>query len=123
LTDTGYKFDIDIKRAGSLGIGYMKVFCYDLMLIKLQKNKPFSPGILIHDSTIFNGVDERQVAKALELVMNEAGENGFQYIVTLNSDQAPRDDFSDNAMVQFENSIKIKFTDATDDGGLLGIRY
>ncbi len=123
LTDTGYKFDIDIKRAGSLGIGYMKVFCYDLMLIKLQKDKSLSPGLLIHDSTIFNGVDERQVAKALELAMSETDKNGFQYIVTLNSDQAPRDDFSDDAMAQFEDGIKIKFTDATDEGGLLGVRY
>ena len=77
LKNAGYKFDIEIKRADSLGIGYMKVFCYDLMLIKLQKNKSFSPGFLIHNGNIFNGVAERQVAKALELVMKEADEHGF----------------------------------------------
>ena len=93
------------------------------MLIKLQKNKSSSPDLLIHDSNIFNGVDERQMAKALELAMNEADENGFQYIVTLNSDQVPREDFSVDIMSQFEDGIQVIFTDARDDGGLLGIRF
>ena len=93
------------------------------MLVNLQKNKPFSPDVLIQDSNIFNGVDERQVAKALELAIKESDENGFQYIVTLNSDQVPRNDFSEDAMAQFEDAIKVKFTDAMDDGGLLGIRF
>ena len=106
-----------------MGIGYMKVFCYDLMLVNLQKNKPFSPELLIHDSTIFNGVDERQIAKALELAARESAEKKFQYIVALNSDQAPYDDFSEHFRGEFDNAVKIKFTDATDDGGLLGVRF
>ncbi len=65
--DTGFRFEVIIKRDGSSGIGNMKVFCYDLMLAELWSKKQKSPGFLVHDSIIFDGVDERQVANALEL--------------------------------------------------------
>jgi len=123
LSETGYKFEVDIKRTRSQGIGYMKVFCYDLMLIQLRAGLLDAPGFLIHDSTIFNGVDERQIAKALELAALKSAENKFQYIVALNSDQVPFDDFSDNFRSEFDDAVRIKFTDATDDGGLLGIKF
>lgn len=33
--------------------------------------RPAYPGFLIHDSTIFDGVDERQRAEALEIAASE----------------------------------------------------
>ncbi|RJQ15080.1 MAG: DUF2326 domain-containing protein [Nitrospiraceae bacterium] len=123
IKDTGYKYKVDIKRARSQGIGYMKVFCYDLTLIQLRANYSDMPGFLIHDSTIFDGVDERQIAKALELAAAEAQLKGFQYICTLNSDIVPSADFSEKFRNEFDRFVCIKFTDATDDGGLLGFRF
>jgi len=123
LKDIGYIFDIEIKRTRSQGIGYMKVFCYDLMLAQLRAELQDTPGFLIHDSAIFNGVDERQIAKALELAAKLSTENSFQYIVTLNSDQVPYNDFTDNFKLKFNNDVRITLTDDTDEGGLLGIRY
>lgn len=123
ITDVGYKFNVEIKRDGSNGIGNMKIFCYDLMVNQLETKKRNSPGFLIHDSTIFDGVDGRQVARALELAEKESREKGFQYICTINSDMVPFTDFSDNFEKIFNDSIRIRFTDATEDGGLLGIRF
>jgi len=123
LKDTGYNFDIEIKRTKSQGIGYMKVFCYDLMLSQLRAEMPDSPGFLIHDSAIFNGVDERQIAKALQLAAEQSTENSFQYIVTLNSDQVPYSDFTEDFIKEFNSFVRVTLTDATDDGGLLGIRF
>lgn len=123
IKDAGYKFKVDIKRARSQGIGYMKVFCYDLTLIQLRANYVDMPGFLIHDSTIFDGVDERQIAKALELAAAEARSKGFQYICTLNSDIVPYNDFSEKFRNEFDSFVCTKFTDATDDGGLLGFRF
>ena len=123
IRDKGYDFDIDIKRSRSQGIGYMKTFCYDMTLSMLRSESPDSPGILIHDSTIFDGVDERQVAKALQLVYKQSGENKFQYICTLNSDIIPYDDFPTEFKKQFDSSIAVRFTDATEDGGLFGKRF
>lgn len=123
VTESGYKYNVEIKRAGSEGIGYMKIFCYDLTLIQLISGMSDKWGSLIHDSTIFNGVDERQISRALELAAAEAEEQGFQYICALNSDNVPYDDFSDSFRAEFDKHIIITFTDATETGGLLGIRY
>ena len=123
ITDTGYKYNVEIKRAGSHGIGNMKIFCYDLMVNQLKIKDRNDPRLLIHDSTIFDGVDERQVARALELAQKEAENKGFQYICTINSDMVPLKDFRDDFEKIFNDSIRIRFTDATEDGGLLGIRF
>jgi uncharacterized protein YydD (DUF2326 family) len=68
-------------------------------------------------------VDERQIAKALELAASEAEEQGIQYICALNSDNVPYDDFGESFRSEFARHVIITFTDATDDGGLLGIRF
>ncbi len=121
ITQTGYKFHIAIERSKSEGIGNMKVFCYDLMLAELWSENKYSPGFLIHDSTIFDGVDERQRALALELAKKESEGRGFQYICMLNSDMLPVGDFSKDFDIQ--KSVRLRLTDATDNGGLLGIRF
>jgi uncharacterized protein YydD (DUF2326 family) len=118
---TGFRFDVEIERSGSSGISNMKIFCYDLMLAKLWAERKPSPRLLIHDSTIFDGVDERQRALALELAARESKTAGFQYICTLNSDYVPWNEFPP----QFDllKYIKLRLTDESADGCLLGIRY
>ena len=80
------------------------------------------PGFLIHDSHLFDGVDERQVAKALQLGADHAASVGYQYIVTMNSDALPRDGFRPGFDVQaYVNPTRL--TDATETGGLFGLRF
>jgi uncharacterized protein YydD (DUF2326 family) len=117
----GFELGVKIERSGSQGIDSMKVFCYDLMLAQLWSKNPRSPGFLIHDSTIFDPVDERQRALALELADREAREHGFQYICALNSDMIPWKDFSPG--FDLNDFVRLRLTDATDDGCLLGIRF
>ena len=57
VKETGYDFRVEIERAKSEGIESMKIFCYDLMLAQLWASKPISPRVLIHDSTLYDGVD------------------------------------------------------------------
>lgn len=121
LQRTGYKFSVEIERSGSQGIDSMKVFCYDLMLAQLWSRRTPSPGFLIHDSTIFDGVDERQFAIALELAAKESKRIGFQYICTLNSDTVPQSDFTED--FDLGRYVRLRLTDATEDGCLLGIRF
>jgi uncharacterized protein YydD (DUF2326 family) len=118
---TGFKFDVEIERSGSSGIDNMKVFCYDLMLACLWARRKPSLGLLIHDSTIFDGVDERQRALALEIAASESRSLGFQYICTLNSDNIPWTEFSSG--FDLKKDIKLTLTDESADGGLLGIRF
>ena len=119
--DTGFHFDVEIMRSGSQGINNMKIFCYDQMLAQLWANEQPSPSLLIHDSTIFDGVDERQVALALELAQTEAERWGFQYVCALNSDTLPSSDFSPG--FDLNQFVRRRFTDESEEGGLLGIRY
>ncbi len=109
-----------IERDRSEGIGKMRIFCYDLMLAQLWSQPDRSPGFLIHDSTIFDGVDERQVALALELVARESERLCFQYICTLNSDMIPWQELSPD--FNFNSFVRLRLTD--DEGGnLLGVSF
>ena len=121
IADTGFRFDVDIMRSGSQGINNMKIFCYDLMLAQLWATKQPSPRLLMHDSTIFDGVDERQIAQSLELAHQEAENNGFQYVCALNSDTLPSNEFSPSFDLQ--SFMRLRLTDESEEGGLLGIRY
>ena len=118
---SGYKFDVNIERSGSEGIESMKIFCYDLMVAELWSEMKCSPGFLIHDSTLFDGVDERQVALALERAAEVSANSGFQYICTFNSDMIPTGEFSPEFVV--DDYIRLRLTDASPEGSLLGLRY
>lgn len=119
--ESGFRFDVDIPRASSVGISRMKVFCYDLMRAELWSQRDVSPGFLIHDSNIFDGVDERQVALALELAEQKSRECGFQYIVCMNSDAIPYERFSDG--FAFNEFVRKRLTDSEPSGKLLGVEF
>ena len=102
----------------------MKIFSYDLTVTqRLTSELPNSKISLIHDSTLFDGVDERQISKALELAQKESTEKDFQYICLLNSDTVPYKDFTEGFAGIFKKSIVQTFSDSTEDGGLLGVRF
>ncbi|MCQ2965609.1 MAG: DUF2326 domain-containing protein [Alphaproteobacteria bacterium] len=116
-----YKFNISREKT-SEGIERMDIFCYDLMLIEMfRKNLPQGIDFLIHDSTLYDAVDSRQRAKAIELAAKKAIDCNFQYIFTLNSDQLPVMDFSED--FKYTNYVVRSLTDANVSGSLLGITF
>ena len=121
IANTGFTFDVDIQRSGSHGIDNMKIFCYDLMLAQLWSMKKRTPRLLMHDSTMFDGVDERQIAQSLMQAHRAAENVGFQYVCALNSDAVPYGDLPDD--FDLESFVRIRLTDESTDGGLLGMRY
>lgn len=121
IDDTGYKFDVEIAGSPSEGISKMKIFCYDLMLISFARQRGLGVDFLIHDSTIFDGVDPRQRAHALELAAAMSAKYGFQYICCLNTDMLPVNDFSQG--FDFESLVRLRLTDTDPSGSLLGFRY
>ncbi|MHA1408108.1 MAG: ABC-three component system protein [Candidatus Heimdallarchaeaceae archaeon] len=120
ITESGYKFKVEIERSGSTGIRKMEIFCYDLLLAQIWAEQS-RENFLIHDSHLFDGVDERQKALALELAARESEKRGFQYICSMNTNDLPLKDFSEGFDI-YKYEI-IRFTDATPDGGLFGIRF
>lgn len=121
-TPNGPAVEVRIDAQRSKGIANMQIFCFDLMLADLAARRGLGPGFLIHDSHLFDGVDERQVAKALQLGADHAASVGYQYIVTMNSDALPQDGFRPGFDVT-DHVVPAKLTDATETGGLFGLRF
>ena len=120
-TDSGFRFDIDIARSGSEGIGKMKVFSFDLALLEFSAQRGLGIDFLIHDSELYDGVDSRQRAAALQRAHEVAAETGTQYICALNSDMVPHDDFTDG--FEFDQHVRLTLTDREPAGTLLGIVF
>ena len=121
-TGGGPQFDVHIDGQRSKGITNMQIFCFDLMLTEISLKQGRGPGFLLHDSHLFDGVDERQVAKALQFGAERAEAAGFQYIVTMNSDALPKEGFKPGFDIR-DHVLDTKLTDATDTGGLFGLRF
>ncbi len=120
-TDNGPKFEFDIPGKKSTGKSKMQIFCFDMTLMKLWAKESNRPDVLVHDSAMFDGVDERQVAKALIIGSQMSNEYDFQYIVTLNSDDMP--DMSMYPDFKLESHrVKLNITDS-ETGGLFGMRF
>lgn len=120
VDEKGFSYDVEIDKSGSDGVDKMKIFCFDLMLLQ---SVPDDAGMdfLIHDSIIFDGVDSRQRARALERAHAVAGALGKQYICTFNSDMVPRGDFSRE--FDFDHRVKLHLTDGDPSGSLLGFSF
>jgi uncharacterized protein YydD (DUF2326 family) len=120
-TSNGLEVGIKIQGQRSKGIQNMQIFCFDMMLMQLCAARDIGPGFVIHDSHLFDGVDERQVAGALAVGEKKAANCKWQYIVTMNSDAMPRafpDGFNLTPYI-----LPVQLTDARDNGGLFGIRF
>lgn len=120
-TENGPEFEIEIQGAKSRGVSNMQIFCFDMMLTLLSLERGRSPGFLIHDSHLFDGVDERQVGTALALGARLAEEHGFQYIVSLNTDDIPTE-VPEGFNIE-DHTLDVRLSDSTEDGGLFGFRF
>jgi uncharacterized protein YydD (DUF2326 family) len=119
-TENGPEFNISIEGDRGGGISSMEIFCFDLTLFKIASQRFGGTGFLIHDSHLFDGVDERQVARALLLGQRAAGSG--QYIVTMNSDifdKLPLPSKFDRSKI----IVSTRLSDETETGGLFGFRF
>ncbi|MBV5287746.1 MAG: DUF2326 domain-containing protein [Methyloversatilis discipulorum] len=121
-TENGPEFRISIEGDRGGGIANMEIFCFDLALLQIVTKRYGGPGFLIHDSHLFDGVDERQVAGALRLGKKTSERLQQQYIVTMNSDifdRLPADESTDLEAAVLDTQL----SDRTEDGGLFGFRF
>ena len=119
-TEKGYQLGVEIQKSGSEGVGKMKLFCYDLMLVELMKERK-GVDFLFHDSGIFDGVDSRQRALALQLAHKQSMARGFQYICFLNSDMIPSDDFRED--FHLDDFVRLRLKDENPANSLLGFHF
>jgi uncharacterized protein YydD (DUF2326 family) len=120
--DGGPVFEITIQGDRGGGISQIEIFCLDLALMSLTAEANRGPRFLIHDSHLFDGVDERQVSKALQLGKATADRIGGQYLVTMNSDifdRLPLPPTFDRAAIV----LSTRLSDDGEAGGLFGFRF
>lgn len=120
-TDTGLRFLPTTPADGSAGVMSMEVFCFDLTLATLARRRGEGPGFIIHDSHLFEPVDGRQFARALEIAAAFAAETSTQYIALLNSDEIARAERESG--VSFAKYVVDTELSDTPDGGLFGFRF
>jgi len=119
--DNGVRFEPHIESDDSLGIGSMVIFCFDLTMAVMARRAGTGPDFLVHDSHLFDGVDSRQVARALQLGARVAEAEGIQYIVTMNSDDLQK--ATGHGFDPRNYLMPVRLTDAREDGGLFGFRF
>ncbi len=110
-----------IDGDASTGISEVKVFVLDLVCLVSAIRLARAPRVLVHDSLLFDSMDDRQVASCLNIGARLADEIGFQYIVTMNSDRlaaVEKEGFDRRDYV-----IDPVLTDKGDAGGLFGFRF
>ena len=89
-TETGLRITPVIDHDASSGIGRMKIFCFDLAMAVVAHRYGRAPDFLVHDGYLYDGVDARQVAHALDLGAEVARDENMQYIVTMTPTMWPR---------------------------------
>ena len=120
-TVNGPAFHFPMQGSRSKGIKNMQIFCFDMMLMRLCAKRGFGPGFLVHDSHLFDGVDGRQIISAMKVGSETAEALGFQYIVTMNEDDAFKEKIPGFDLIR--HVLPVVLTDAKDDGGLFGFRF
>ncbi|NNU26168.1 DUF2326 domain-containing protein [Isoptericola sediminis] len=116
VDDGGFKFAITASGSGSSGIDKMKLFCFDLTLLEEGTRSQHHPDFLVHDSSVFDGVDPRQVTKALRFAQEMVASTGGQYICTMNSNDVPDEVLAEE---WFKQGVIRTILD-TELGGLVG---
>lgn len=116
----GPEFKLPIHGGRSKGIRNMQTFAFDVTLMSLWTERRAGPGFLIHDSHIFDGVDPDQIALALQIGENRSKAEGWQYIVTMNTDTLPAAYREPKKLREVEVPVRIG---DTDTAGLFGFRF
>ncbi|WP_298977090.1 DUF2326 domain-containing protein [uncultured Campylobacter sp.] len=75
-----FNIDVEIPKDGSLSIGNVKTFCYDMLLYTLNPN---ILGFLAHDGELFSEMDKRQKATIFKIILDEVRDNNLQYFVNI----------------------------------------
>ena len=116
-----FKVEPRISGDSSAGIAQVETFILDMVCMVIAMSQGRAPRLLVHDSRLFDSMDDRQVTSCLNIGARLADEHGFQYIVTMNSDrfsQAEQSGFDRRAYV-----LDPVLTDSDENGGLFGFRF
>ncbi|NOP98014.1 DUF2326 domain-containing protein [Mycolicibacterium fortuitum] len=119
VDNDGFKFVINAAGSGSTGVNRMTLFCFDLTMLEEGIETAHHPDFLVHDSSVFDGVDPRQRAGALQFAQEMVATTGGQYVCTINSNDVPDEVLDED---WFKAGI-IRTVLDTETGGLVGREF
>ncbi|MEV7103421.1 DUF2326 domain-containing protein [Streptomyces atroolivaceus] len=122
LNENGFIFETKMQRRGSNGVDLMGIYSYDIALTQVWQTAERRAGFLIHDSLLFEGVDERQIALALNYAKQSSEKLNYQYIALINSDNLPLADFREIGL-PWKDHVRLQLGDARPEDTLLGFRF
>ncbi|MEV7801933.1 DUF2326 domain-containing protein [Microbispora sp. NPDC088329] len=122
VNENGYTFQTKMPRSGSDGVENMAIYAYDIALTQVWSAQLNRPGFLVHDSILYEGVDERQVALALNYAKEQAERYDFQYVALLNTDDLPTDDLAQLGL-DWRRYVRRELDDSNASSTLLGFRF
>ena len=115
------KVEPKIDGDDSKGIKEVSIFAFDLACVIIGSEGGYIPGFLIHDSHLFDAMDDRQLCSCLNIGARLSDEYGLQYIVLLNTDRLEAAERIGFARADYP--IPTILTDKGDDSGLFGFRF
>lgn len=105
----------------SKGIKGADIFAFDLACVIVGSMAGVIPGFLVHDSHVFDAMDDRQLCSCLNIGARLSKEYGLQYIVLLNTDRL--ESAEEIGFDRGEYPISTVLTDRGENGGLFGARF
>lgn len=116
-----YNIDVHIQDDASDGINEVRIFCFDILLLMLQKHH--SIKFLFHDSRLFANMDTHQRFTALSIA-NSLESSGFQYIMSMNQDTLDvlkQERTSEEIKELITDKVVLELSGKTPEERLLGI--
>lgn len=125
LQTPSYRIEPQIPSLAAGGVGgvnKLSIACADLTIARLLHERGTGPGLLVHDSHVFDAMDARQLAGTLNAAWQESSSLGYTYLALLNQDQleAAR---AYIAIAGLDDYVRLHLTDHHSDGGLFGFRF
>ena len=75
-----YDIAVEIPRSASQGIGEVEIFCYDVLLYKLNKD---ILNFMAHDGCLFSEMDSRQKAMIFKIILELIQSDDLQYFINI----------------------------------------
>ncbi|MDR6637426.1 ABC-three component system protein [Paenarthrobacter nitroguajacolicus] len=119
-SDHGYLFTPTLGGDDSAGVKSIEIFCFDLAMAVIAKRAGHGPDFLVHDSHLYDAVEARQIASALDLASRVCAAEDMQYVVGMNSDDLEKARAMSTGLVFHQCAT---MTDEYEQGGLFGVRF
>ena len=119
-----YDIAVEIPRGSSQAIGEVEIFCYDILLYKLNKD---ILNFMAHDGYIFSEMDPRQKATIFKIILELIQDNDLQYFINIGESSLKevldQKILTDSEKEQISKNIILELYDINPENWLFGQEF